>query len=86
MCHQCKRWLKAIRTVRHPSVAGNLAFLRKYLAFLRRHKELSVRKPERISRTRLLVRELYLREWLATLRPNVVNQQVTNLIDFARRS
>ena len=44
-----------------------------FQAFLRRHQGLSVRKPERISRARLLVTEPYIREWFATLRRNLMN-------------
>ena len=49
----------------------------RFQAFLRRHKGLSVRKPEHISKARLTIIGPYIREWFATLRPNLVNQPVT---------
>ena len=56
-----------------------------FQAFLRRHKGLSVRKPERISRARLLVTEPYIREWFATLRRNLINLNALDVMEDPSR-
>ena len=52
-----------------------------FKAFLRRHKGLSVRNPEHISRSRLLVTEPYIRKQFATLRKNSVNLSALDVME-----